>query len=100
MLDGFADGQIPLLLRAERALAKAKLLARNDREQGHVALTDAVTRLRETGCTMYLAHALLDMAQLGNPTAAERADLVREAEAIAAELDCQPLAERAAALSV
>jgi class 3 adenylate cyclase len=100
MLDGFADGQIPLLLRAERALAKAKLLARNDREEGHVALANAVTRVRETGCSMYIAHALLDMAQLGNPTAAERADLVREAEAIAAELDCQPLAERASAMSV
>lgn len=46
---------------------------------------------------MHLAYALVDFAELGDTTATERADLLRETEEIAGEIACKPVADRVAA---
>jgi class 3 adenylate cyclase len=91
MLDALQPGRVAPMLRAERDLARA----RRDGEQ----LATAITGLRELSTPYHLAHGLLDYAQVmtrqGDTDAAAAA--VDEATAIAVQLRCQPLLDRAAA---
>jgi len=90
MLDALQPGRLPPILRAERDLARARA-----NEGDFVA---AITSLRELGIPYHLAHGLLDYAEvlsrLGETDAAAAA--VGEATAIAVQLRCQPLLDRAA----
>ncbi|MGH3284202.1 MAG: hypothetical protein ACRDPD_05885, partial [Streptosporangiaceae bacterium] len=96
MLDAHQPGQLPPMLRAERGLARARLAAGDGTE-----LADALTGVREQSTPFYLAHGLLDYAQVlsrrGDTQAAAAA--VDEATAIAVRLRCQPLLDRAAELN-
>jgi class 3 adenylate cyclase len=90
MLDGLQPGRVAPMLRAERDLARAR------QDTGQLAA--AITGLRELSTPYHLAHGLLDYAQVlarqGEPEAAAAA--VDEATAIAVQLRCQPLLDRAA----
>ena len=90
MLDALQPGRVAPMLRAERDLARA----RRDTDQ----LTAAITGLRELSTPYHLAHGLLDYAQVlrrQDDTEAATA-AVDEATAIAVQLRCQPLLDRAA----
>ena len=93
LLDAVPPGQLPPLLRAERDLARARA------NEGDFADTIAV--LRELSTPYHLAHGLLDYAEVlarkGETEAAAAA--VDEATAIAVQLRCQPLLDRAADLT-
>jgi class 3 adenylate cyclase len=93
MLDAQQPGQLPPMLRAERDLARARLADDNTNE-----LAAAITSLRELSTPYHLAHGLLDyaagLASRGEAEAATQA--VGEATAIAVQLGCQPLLDRAA----
>jgi class 3 adenylate cyclase len=98
MLDAHQPGQLPPMLRAERDLARARLASENSENGDELAA--AITGIREHSTPYYVAHALLDHAQLlarsGRAEAAAQA--VDEATAIAVQLRCQPLLDRAAAV--
>jgi tetratricopeptide (TPR) repeat protein len=100
MLDDYQPGHLAPMLRAERDLARARLTAR-DGDQGAAAFTVAITGLRERSTPYHLAHGLLDHAEylsrLGDTDAAEAA--IGEARDIASRLRCQPLLDRAQALT-
>jgi hypothetical protein len=89
LLDAVPPGQLPPMLRAERDLARARA------NEGDFADTIAV--LRELSTPYHLAHGLLDYAEVlarkGETEAAAAA--VDEATAIAVQLRCQPLLDRA-----
>jgi class 3 adenylate cyclase/tetratricopeptide (TPR) repeat protein len=98
LLDGHPVGHVPPLLRAERDLARARLdAARGDADAGE-RMAAAVERIRGTRCTYNLAHAQLDLAAFRSASGTDVDELVREAETIATELGCGPLADRVAAL--
>jgi hypothetical protein len=88
------------MLRAERDMARARQdTARQDTaRQDTGQLAAAITGLRELSTPYHLAHGLLDYAQVlsrqGDTEAAAAA--VDEATAIAVQLRCQPLLDRAA----
>jgi class 3 adenylate cyclase/tetratricopeptide (TPR) repeat protein len=90
MVDALQPGRLPPMLRAERDLARA----RQDPDQ----LAAAIAGLRELSTPYHLAHGLLDYARVlsrrGEAEAAEAA--AAEATAIAVQLRCQPLLDRAA----
>jgi len=99
LLDSHPVGKLPLVLRAERDLARAGLAA-GDRDEDAAALFDrAVAAFRRIPALFHLAHALLDQAEFlgraGDPAGAELA--VTEAAQIAERLRAKPLARRAAA---
>jgi class 3 adenylate cyclase len=95
MLDALQPGQLTRILRAERDLARARLAAAGERA---AELAAAITGLRELSTPYHLAHGLLDQAgeliRRGEPDAAAAA--ADEATAIAVQLRCQPLLDRAA----
>jgi hypothetical protein len=97
VLDEHPPGHLPPLLRAERKLAAAKLTAATDPLAAGPDFIDAVAQLRASGNPFNLAHALLDYAESGATEGQLVADLVVEAEAIAAKLGCAPIAARAEA---
>ena len=84
------------MLRAERDLARARLASAKLNE-----LEAAVTGLRELSTPYHLAHGLLDYAaELARRGQAEAvAAAADEATAIAVQLRCQPLLDRAADLT-
>jgi hypothetical protein len=88
------------MLRAERDLARARLAADDDGVAAS-SFTAAITALRERSTPYHLAHGLLDHAQYlvhtGDADAAVAA--VDEAREIAARLRCQPLLDRAGAMT-
>jgi hypothetical protein len=90
MLDARQPGRLVPMLRAERDLARARA--------NEIAFAAAITSLRELSTPYHLAHGLLDYAEeltrQGETDAAAAAD---EATAIAVQLRCQPLLDRAAA---
>jgi class 3 adenylate cyclase len=92
MLDALQPGRVAPMLRAERDLARAR--------QDPAQLPAAITGLRELSTPYHLAHGLLDHAAVltrqGEPEAAAAA--VAEATAIAIQLRCHPLLDRAAEL--
>jgi len=87
------------MLRAERDRARTGLAA-GDGDPATAAFAAAVSSLREQSTPNHLAHGLLDYAQylarLHDTEAAEAA--LGEARAIAGQLRCQPLLDRAADL--
>jgi len=93
MLDALQPGQLAPMLRAERDLVRARLTGDNGAQ-----FATAITALRELSTPYHLAHALLDYAgeltRRGEVEAAQAA--VDEAVAIAVQLRCQPLLDRAA----
>jgi len=108
MLDALQPGRLAPMLRAERDLARARLAA-GDGAAGDGAADDgasasgdqfavAITGLRELSTPYHLAHGLLDhAAHLTRQGQAEAAAAAAdEATAIAVQLRCQPLRDRAA----
>jgi hypothetical protein len=91
------------MLLAERALVRARLLAEDGDGDtaAAAAFTAAITSLREQSTPYHLAHGLLDHAgfllPLGDTAAATAA--IEEACDLAGRLRCQPLLDRAAALT-
>jgi hypothetical protein len=102
LLDGYRPGQLAPMLRAERALARARLAAADTGPDLGAAFTAAITGLRQHSTPYHLAHGLLDraeyLARLGDTEAAEAA--ITEAHDIAGRLRCQPLLDRAASLTL
>jgi hypothetical protein len=90
------------MLRAERDLARARLAAsRGDSDpDAAAAFAAAIASLREQSTPYHVAHGLLDHAwyltRLHDAGAASLA--AGEARAIASQLRCQPLLDRAADL--
>ena len=95
-LDVLQPGRLPPMLRAERDLARARLAG--DNGAGFAA---AIAGLRELSTPYHLAHGLLDyaaeLARRGEAGAVTQA--ADEATAIAVQLGCQPLLDRAAELT-
>jgi hypothetical protein len=93
LLDALQPGRVAPMLRAERDLARARLA---DDSGDHFPA--AIAGLRELSTPYHLAHALLDhaavLARRGEAEAAAAA--ADEATAIAVQLRCQPLLDRAA----
>jgi class 3 adenylate cyclase len=93
LLDALQPGQLTPMLRAERDLARARLADDNANE-----FAAAIASLRELSTPYHLAHGLLDYAEeltrRGETEAAAAA--ADEATAIAVQLRCQPLLDRAA----
>jgi class 3 adenylate cyclase len=96
MLDGLQPGRLIPMLRAERDLARARLTGADTDGAGFAA---AIASQRELSTPYHLAHGLLDYAadltRRGEAGAAAQA--AAEATAIAVQLRCQPLLDRAAA---
>ena len=101
LVEGRQPGQLGPLLRAERDLARARFAARRSDETADDAFAAAVRGLREQASPYHLAHGLLDHADFlagrGNADTADAA--IGEARDIATALRCQPLLDRAAALT-
>jgi class 3 adenylate cyclase len=96
-LDAYQPGYLAPMLRAERALVRARLADCGEGQDAAAALAAAVAGLREQSTPYHLAHGLLDQGEhlirRGN---AEDATLpITEARAIAGRLRCQPLLDRA-----
>ena len=92
MLDALQPGRLPPMLRAERDLARARLAGDSEA---------AIASQRELSTPYHLAHGLLDYAtELTRRGEAEAAAAAAdEATAIAVQLRCQPLLDRAAELT-
>lgn len=102
MLDGLDQhplGKLPLVLRAERNLVRARLTAQSDDIEAARLFDQAIEAYRKIPALFHLAHALLDHAEFlratGDRTGAESA--VAEAVQIADRLGAKPLARRAEA---
>jgi class 3 adenylate cyclase len=100
-LDSRPPGHVPAMLRPERDLAVARLAAADGDQTAEPLFSSAITGLRELSTPYHLAHGLLGHAAyltgLGDATAAAQA--IEEAQAIGQRLRCQPLLDRAAALT-
>ncbi len=98
-LDGHPVGHLPLILRAERTLARARLRAARGATDADSDLAVAIAELREVASPYHLAHALLDRAEhriaIGELTDID--PLIDEACTIAQKLRAGPLLDRAAA---
>ncbi len=101
LLDGYQPGELAPMQRAERDLARARLTASGADPAATVAFATAISNLREHSTPYHLAHGLLDHAQhlihRGETEAAKEA--ITQACDIAARLRCQPLLDRAAAIT-
>ncbi len=101
-LDGHPVGKLPLVLRAERDLIRARLTAGADEAAAASLFEQAIEAYRKIPAPFHLAHALLDQAEFltrtGQAAAAEV--VVAEAAQIAGRLGARPLAERAQALGL
>ena len=101
LLGGYQPGHLAPMLRAERDLVRARLAAGDGDQAASAAFTAAISGLREHSTPYHLAHGLLDHAdhltRLDDTDAAAAA--VGEARDIAQRLRCQPLTDRAAALT-
>ncbi len=86
--------------RAERDLVRARIADQNGEQGAAASFAAAIDGLRELSTPYHLAHGLLDQAQhlirAGDAEAAAAA--IDEARAIARQLGCQPLLDRADAL--
>jgi hypothetical protein len=100
LLDSHQSGHLAPMLQAERALARARLAAKDDNQAAGPAFAAAIADQRERSTPYHLAHGLLDHAQyLLRQADAEAAALaITEARDVAVRLRCQPLLDRAADL--
>jgi class 3 adenylate cyclase/tetratricopeptide (TPR) repeat protein len=100
-LDSFQPGHLAPMLRAERDLVRARLAATDGDQAAPALFAAAVGRLRELSTPYHLAHGLLDHAgyliRRGDQAAAQAA--IGEACDIGRRLCCQPLLDRAAAMT-
>ena len=88
------------MLRAERDLVRVRLAASDGDDADPAAFAAAITGLREHSTPYHLAHGLLDQAGylIGRGDAAAAA-AASEARDIGQRLRCQPLLDRAAAMT-
>jgi hypothetical protein len=101
MLDGSQPGHLVPMLSAERDLVCARVAAQDGDPAATAALAAAIGRLRELSTPYHLAHGLLDQAQhlLRQGDTETAAGAVEEARSTATSLRCQPLLDRAAAIT-
>jgi class 3 adenylate cyclase/tetratricopeptide (TPR) repeat protein len=101
LLDDTQPGRVVPMLRAERALVRARLNAQADGPAAVASFADAISRLRKQSTPYHLAHGLLDqaehLAKQGDTEAARAA--VEEARSTASRLRCQPLLDRVAQIT-
>jgi class 3 adenylate cyclase/predicted ATPase len=101
LLNDYPPGQLAPMLLAERGLVQARLAAQDGDQGAGASFAAAISGLRELSTPYHLAHGLLDHAEhlrrLGDTEAAGLA--IDEARTIASGLRCQPLQDRAAALT-
>jgi len=99
LLDSYQPGHLAPMLRAERDLIRARLAV--DDGAAAASFSAAIASLRELSTPYHLAHGLLDHAEYllsaGRAEAAGAA--IDEARDIAGRLRCQPLLDRAEALT-
>jgi class 3 adenylate cyclase/predicted ATPase len=97
LLDSRQPGHVPLILRAERNLVRARLAAADGDPAAASALAAAIGGLRVRSTPYHLAHGLLDQASYlmrsGDEEAAALA--IGEARDIGRRLRSQPLLDRA-----
>ena len=96
-LDEYYSGEIPVMVRAERRLTEARLLA--DPAERVAGIEDAVTNLRAIGSPYHLALALLDLAEAQQAAGKDPADVVAEASSIGAVLGSPRVRSRAGRLA-
>jgi class 3 adenylate cyclase/tetratricopeptide (TPR) repeat protein len=108
VLDSYQPGHLAPMLRAERELARARLAASDGDPSAAASFAVAIASLRGQSTPYHLAHGLLDHAEylLSHGDAGAEALAVGtaalavgEAREIAGRLRCQPLLDRAAALT-
>ena len=107
LLDSYQPGYLAPMLQAERDLARARLAAGDGDATAAASFTAAIKSLRELSTPYHLAHGLLDHAEYlmaaGSAAVARDAGLaasaIAEARDIAGRLRCQPLLDRADALT-
>ena len=87
------------MLRAERDLARVRLTAADAGPDAAAAFAAAVTGLRQHSIPYHLAHGLLDHAAYLLRTGDAAAAAITEAVGIAERLRCQPLLDRAEAIT-
>ena len=101
LVDSCLPGHLAPMQRAERDLVRARLAAVNGDPTAAASFAAAVTSLREGSTPYHLAHGLLDharhLSRTGDADAAAAA--TSEASDIASRLRCQPLLDRAAAIT-
>ena len=101
LLDDRSQDDVPSILAAERALARARAAASLGDPGATAAFSDAVTALRSAPNPYSLGGGLLDLAQHlareGEQSAAE--ETLEEAREIARRLRCQPFLRRADVLT-
>ena len=101
LLDSYQPGYLAPMLRAERALTRARLADDHGDPNTTASFAAAITILREHSTPYHLAHGLLDHAahllRMDDSEAAGAA--IGEARDIAGRLRCQPLLDRAADLT-
>jgi tetratricopeptide (TPR) repeat protein len=99
-LDAHPIGKLPLVLRAERDLIRARLTAGSDDAEAGRLYVRAVEAYRKIPALFHLAHALVDQAEflatVGDRSGAELA--LTEGAQIADRLGAKPLARRAASV--
>jgi len=102
LLDSFQPGHLAPMLRAERDLARARLAAAAGAGTAATSFTAAIARLRERSTPYHLTNGLLDHAEylLASGDARAAAAAIDEARDIAVRLRCQPLLDRADALTL
>jgi hypothetical protein len=97
LLDGTPVGHLPPLLRAERALVRARRLAEAGDPSAEGALTAVLAEFRVVASPYHLAHALLDHADFlfARGRSSEAEPLRDEAREIGERLRARQLIERA-----
>jgi class 3 adenylate cyclase/tetratricopeptide (TPR) repeat protein len=100
-LDSYQPGYLAPMLRAERDLVRARLASGDGDVTAAASFTVAIASLRELSTPYHLAHGLLDHAEylLASGDAEAAVAAIEEARDLATRLRCQPLLDRAAALS-
>ncbi|MFY9934349.1 MAG: hypothetical protein WAK82_40720, partial [Streptosporangiaceae bacterium] len=101
MIDSHPPGHLAPMLRAERDLVRVRLAASDGDDADPAAFAAAITGLREHSTPYHLAHGLLDQAGylIGRGDDSAAAAAVTEARDIGQRLRCQPLLDRAAAMT-
>jgi hypothetical protein len=113
LLDSYHPGYLAPMLRAERDLVRARLAVGQADGGAAASFTAAIKSLHELSTPYHLAHGLIDHAQYLAVTqaagaaaaagyaanAAAAASAIAEAREIAGRLRCQPLLDRADALT-